>query len=140
LREGKKGIRAVLHAFKVEGLPDSLVDLLCQMLCIDPSRRLTIQQVLEHPFLKSIVSEKKFSFSVADQDLRDTSSSDLDTPSPPSSPSSQSPPRGCLFSDQPNSPPSVSPKHIAAFEEAANYSKHLHCQKFKSRGEKGYRR
>jgi len=55
---GKKGIQELLRAFKVEGVSDSVVDLLSSMLNVDASKRPNIQEVLTHSFLTSHSDQK----------------------------------------------------------------------------------
>jgi len=42
-----------LTAFKVNGIPEIVIDLLTGMLNVDPTQRFSIQQVLQHPWLQS---------------------------------------------------------------------------------------
>lgn len=51
LRFGKKGIKEMLHAFKVPNVPDVVVDLLSGLLHLDPEARLDISEVLLHPWV-----------------------------------------------------------------------------------------
>jgi len=52
LRNGKQGIKELLSAFKVHGIPETVIDLLSGMLNVDPTQRFNIHQVLEHPWVQ----------------------------------------------------------------------------------------
>jgi len=52
LRNGKQGIKELLTAFKVHGIPEIVIDLLSGMLNVDPNQRFNIHQVLQHPWLQ----------------------------------------------------------------------------------------
>jgi len=59
LRSGKKGIKEMLQAFKVSNVPDVVVDLLSGLLHVDPEARLTITEVLLHPWICTKLSSEK---------------------------------------------------------------------------------
>jgi len=103
---GKKGIKEVLAAFKVD-LSEKLIDLLSGMLEIDPMKRFTIQQVLEHPFLSSLTDE------ITEQ---------IESDSSPVSVKSNS-----------EIHPKVSGKVRSRSAEAVHAAKQLNCQRFKNR-------
>jgi len=111
---GKKGIKEILIAFKVDELPESLIDLLSGMLQIDPTKRLTIHQVLEHPFLSSISLSQNLNLPVSES----LSSQTQPVVSKPSN---------IIIH------PKVSEKVLGRSEEALSVAKQLNCQKFKSR-------
>jgi len=56
LRSGKQGIKEILTAFQVHGIPEVVIDLLSGMLNVNPSQRLSIQEVLDHPWLRPLAS------------------------------------------------------------------------------------
>jgi len=117
---GKRGIKEVLAAFKVDDLPETLIDLLSGMLQIDPTKRLTIQQVLEHPFLSSV--------SV----IPDSKAQSLTQSTQPNSTSISKSNKGTQLK--------VSRKVRTRSEEAIHAAKQLNCQKFKSRIEREVRK
>jgi serine/threonine protein kinase len=60
LRNGKQGIKEILTAFQVHGIPEVVIDLLSGMLNVNPTQRLNIQEVLDHPwFHTSPTTESK---------------------------------------------------------------------------------
>lgn len=59
LRNGKSGIKEILTAFKIHGIPEGAIDLLSGMLNVNANERFTIHQVLDHPWLATNTLETK---------------------------------------------------------------------------------
>jgi len=117
---GKRGIKEVLAAFKVDDLPETLIDLVSGMLQIDPTKRLTIQQVLEHPFLSSASVSQESKAQLPTQSTERNSTS--------------------ISKSNKEIQIKVSGKVRTRSEEAIHAAKQLNCQKFKARIEREVRK
>jgi len=65
LRSGKKGIKELLQAFQVDGIPDIVIDLLCGMLHLNPQYRFNMNEVLDHPWLIDPLDSSSIPTSIA---------------------------------------------------------------------------
>jgi len=76
LRSGKKGIKELLKAFQVDGIPESVIDLLSGMLNVNPNQRLSIKAVLDHPWLNPTPESNPLSSSISSPSKSLTSTTD----------------------------------------------------------------